>query len=116
MEQAGSALMRVFSTVHTLAGSGGNGRGADMRIADACGAFHDYQMHWTAQDIRFGVDGVTHFRCVNPKIGKRAWAFDAPQYLTLSIAIGGDLGGEADDSTFPVAMEVDHVRVYQAAP
>lgn len=115
MEQVGSAPTRVFSTVHTLAGSGGSGKGADAQVPDACGAFHDYQMHWTAQDIRFGIDGVTHFRYINPRTGARAWPFDAAQYVILNIAIGGDLGGEVDDAIFPVTMEVDHVRIYQVA-
>ena len=34
--------------------------------------------------------------------------------MILNIAIGGDLGGPVDDSIFPVTMEVDHVRVWQA--
>jgi hypothetical protein len=32
----------------------------------------------------------------------------------LNIAIGGDRGGSIDNTTFPVTMEIDHVRVYQA--
>ena len=45
-----------------------------------------------------------------------AWPFDAPQYLLLNLAIGGDLGGAIDDRIFPVALEIDHVRIYQAVP
>jgi hypothetical protein len=37
-----------------------------------------------------------------------------PQLLLLNVAIGGDLGGPVDDSIFPMTMEVDCVRVYQA--
>ena len=40
--------------------------------------------------------------------------FDAPQYLLLNIAIGGVLDGSVDEAIFPVAIEIDHVRVYQA--
>jgi beta-glucanase (GH16 family) len=114
MEQVGSAPTRLFSTVHTLAGNGGNGKGAATQITDACSAFHTYQMLWTAQAIRFGIDGVSHFSYANPGTGAAAWPFAAPQYLLLNIAIGGDLGGPIDDTIFPVAMEVDYVRVYQA--
>jgi beta-glucanase (GH16 family) len=115
MEHVGERPTRVFSTVHTAAGSGGNGRGADTELADACSAFHTYQMHWTPDAVRFGIDGRTHFTYVNPKTGTAAWPFDAPQFLILNIAIGGDLGGKVDDAIFPVTMEVDFVRVYQAA-
>ena len=70
-------------------------------------------MLWTPELIRFGIDGVEHFRYRNPRTGAAAWPFDAPQFLILNIAIGGDLGGPVDDAIFPVTLEVDHVRVYQ---
>ena len=112
-EHIGHQPGRVFSTVHTAAGSGAKGAGAAIQLADVCGSFHDYQMHWTRQSIRFGVDGVTHFEYTNPGTGPARWPFDAPQFLILNIAIGGDLGGRVDDAIFPVHMEVDHVRIYQ---
>lgn len=114
MEQVGSDPTRVFSTTHTSSGSGGNGAGAATQVSDACSAFHTYQMLWTAQQISFGIDGKTHFIYKNAGTGKAQWPFDAPQFLILNIAIGGDLGGAVDDSIFPIRMEVDYVRVYQA--
>jgi beta-glucanase (GH16 family) len=113
LEHIGHRPGRVFSTVHTAAGSGGNGQGAARQLDDVCERFHDYQMLWTPQAIRFGIDGVEHFRHANPGTGPKAWPFDAPQFLILNIAIGGDLGGAVDDRIFPVTMEVEHVRVYQ---
>lgn len=113
MEQIGNDPTRVFSTVHTAAGSGGNGVGAAVQVADACTAFHTYQMHWTAQQVSFGIDGKTHFTYANPGTGAAKWPFDKPQFLILNIAIGGDLGGTVDDSIFPVQLDVDYVRVYQ---
>jgi beta-glucanase (GH16 family) len=114
MEHIGREPGRVFSTVHTAAGHGGNGTGAARQVNDACTAFHNYQMHWTADAVRFGIDGVVHFEYRNPRQGKASWPFDAPQFLILNIAIGGDLGGAVDDRVFPVSMHVEHVRVYQA--
>ena len=73
-------------------------------------------MTWTADAIAFAIDGVRYHRYVNRRSGGDAWPFDAPQYLILNIAIGGDLGGAVDDRIFPVTMEVEHVRVYQALP
>jgi beta-glucanase (GH16 family) len=115
MEQVGKEPTKLFSTVHTAAGSGGKGSGAATQVPDACSAFHTYQMDWTAQQIRFGIDGQTHFNYTNAGAGKSQWPFDAPQFLILNIAIGGDLGGDIDDSIFPVRMEIDYVRVYQMA-
>ena len=115
MEQTGKEPSKVFSTTHTSAGSGGNGAGAATQVLDACSAFHNYQMLWTAQKIIFGIDGKPHFTYNNAGTGKAQWPFDAPQFLILNIAIGGDLGGEVDDAIFPVKMEVEYVRVYQPA-
>ena len=119
MEHIGHQPGRVFSSVHTAAGSGAKSVGAAVQLADVCNTFHDYQMHWTKQGIRFGIDGLAHYEYLNPGSGSGngsdRWPFDAPQFLILNIAIGGDLGGKVDDAIFPVQMEVDHVRVYQRA-
>ncbi|MCV2358664.1 glycoside hydrolase family 16 protein [Paucibacter sp. TC2R-5] len=115
MEQVGKEPAKVFSTVHTTAGSGAHGKGGETQVPDACSAFHNYQMHWTAEQVSFGIDGKTHAVYPNPKTGKAAWPFDAPQFLILNIAIGGDLGGPVDDAALPIRMEVEHVRIYQQA-
>lgn len=113
LEHLGREPARVFSTVHTAAGSGGHAVGGAQPLADACSAFHRYQMHWTADDLRFGVDGFVHLRYPKLEGNPRAWPFNAPQFMILNLAIGGDLGGPVDDRIFPAVMEVDYVRVYQ---
>ncbi len=115
MEQVGSDPTRVFGTAHTR-DSGSSGTGAAIRIPDACTAFHNYQMTWTADTISFAIDGATYYTYANPRSGSSTWPFDRPQYLLLNIAIGGTLGGTVDDSIFPVTMQVEYVRVYQKAP
>ena len=114
-ELVGREPTQVFSTVHTTSGSGGKGSGAATEVLDACTAFHTYQMHWTPQQARFGIDGRTHFTYTNAGTGKAQWPFDSPQFLILNIAVGGDFGGPVDDPIFPVRMEIDYVRVYQKA-
>ena len=111
LEHVGQRPGRVFSTVHTAAGSGSWGSGADLMLPDVCTAFHDYQMHWTPTHVDFAIDGRPHYRYLNH--GGKAWPFDRPQFLILNIAIGGDLGGEVDDAALPATMEVEHVRVWQ---
>jgi len=113
MEHVGSNPTRVFGTVHTAAGHGGGGVTGATQLTDACTAFHNYQMTWTDDAIEFAIDGKAFHRYANPRTGRAAWPFDAPQYLLLNIAIGGVLGGAVDDRIFPVTMEVEHVRVYQ---
>ena len=116
MEHIGRDPGHVFSSVHTAAGHGANPAGGGRKVPDVCTAFHAYQMHWTADTVRFGIDGVVHFEYKNPRTGPDRWPFDKPQFLILNIAVGGDLGGEVDDAVFPVSMEVEHVRVYQRRP
>ena len=118
MEHIGRNPGRIMSTVHTPAGSGAHAVGSVVTVPDACAAFHRYQMLWTDSDVFFGIDGVNNLRYPRLDVGaaatSRAWPFDGPQFLLLNIAIGGDLGGPVDDSVFPVTMEVDYVRVWQA--
>lgn len=122
MEQRGTSAAekgRVLGTIHTRAynyfnGSLGVGQGSSTAVADACTAFHNYQLTWNGDRILIGVDNTNYFEFVNPKTGDRTrWPFDNPQYLLLNLAIGGDLGGAVDNSAFPMQMEVDYVRVYQ---
>jgi beta-glucanase (GH16 family) len=114
MEHVGSDPDRVTSAVHTATGHGGQAVWGATQVPTACGDFNRYQMLWTPTEVVFGVNGAAHLRYPKLDSGARAWPFDAPQFMLLNIAIGGDLGGAVDDRIFPVTMEVDYVRVYQA--
>jgi beta-glucanase (GH16 family) len=119
MEQGGQNKAEVLGTIHTRAynyfnGTLGPGQGAKAPLADACTAFHDYQLDWDANRIVISVDGTPFFTYANPNTGDYArWPFDRPQFLLLNLAIGGDLGGAVDHGAFPSQMEIDHVRIYQ---
>jgi beta-glucanase (GH16 family) len=114
MEHVGSNPTQVLSTVHMAAGHGDRGVGGMLKLPDACSAFHRYQMHWTRDDVVFGVDGFAYLRYPRMNVGESAWPFDKPQFMLLNLAIGGFLGGPVDDGIFPVQMDVEYVRVYQA--
>lgn len=116
MEHIGHQEGRVFSTVHTRSGFAGDGKGGVAApLPTACTQFHNYQMLWTPDSVRFGIDGVEHARYDNQRQGPKQWPFDRPQFMILNIAIGGDLGGKVTDADLPTTMEVEHVRVYQKA-
>jgi beta-glucanase (GH16 family) len=114
MEHVGRDPEHVLATVHTKAGHGSHAVGASAFLPDACSAFHRYQLHWTPDDVVFGVDGRAFLRYPRLDAGARVWPFDKPQYLLLNLAVGGHLGGPVDDTVFPASMEIDYVRVYQA--
>lgn len=116
MEHVGYDEGVVHGTVHTGAHNhmAGNHRTATIRVDNVCGAFHRYQMLWTPDRVTVGVDDRAYYQYSRSE-GRAAWPFDSPQFLLLNIAIGGWGGAQGiDDSIFPVRMEVDYVRVYQA--
>jgi len=113
MEQVGMKPAEITGTIHTTATAGTFGIGGVTQVIDACTNFHNYQLTWTAESLVIGVDNVPYFTYRNPGAGKASWPFDAPQYLILNLAIGGDMGGPVDDSIFPAQMKVEYVRVYQ---
>ncbi len=79
--------------------------------------FHKYRMEWTKDFITFFIDEKIFFTSTKGQDGRKAsnegWPFDKPYYLILNLAIGGNWGGEIDDSIFPNEMQVDFVRIYQ---
>ena len=117
MEYVGFDPGVVHGTVHTLAYNHTlrNASSAIAKVPDACTAFHEYQLTWTANQLKLGVDGRNYYQYSNDGSGNAEWPFDSPQYLILNIAVGGDWGGQrgVDDTIFPIQMVVDYVRVYQ---
>ncbi len=85
------------------------------RSLEMCdGAFHDYQLTWTPQSLKLGMDGRNYLQYRNEGLGYGQWPFDGPQYLLLNVAVGGNWPGAPDQTThFPQEMLVDYVRVYQ---
>lgn len=118
MEHVGHDKGVVHGTVHTGAYNHveNTHKGGQTRVRDACDAFHNYQVLWTPETIRFGVDGRGYQEFPNDGRGDpETWPFDKPFHLILNIAVGGDWGGAEGVSqrSFPARMEVDHVRVFQ---
>ncbi len=75
-------------------------------------------MDWDEQSIRLYLDDellneIRQDEAVNGKLGNGEQPFKKPQYLLLNLALGGDNGGEIDDSALPMKYFIDYVRVYQ---
>ena len=118
LEHVGHNPGVVHGTVHTTSynHTRGTERGGSKRVADACGAFHRYQMLWTPEAINFGIDDVGYFAFRNDGRGDPAtWPFDQPFYAILNLAVGGNWGGAegVDRRAFPQSLEVDYIRVFQ---
>jgi len=76
---------------------------------DFSAGFHEFAVEWSPERIVWLVDGVERFRSEK----------SIPQgkmYMLVNLAVGGDWPGAPDQkASFPAALEVDYVRVYQQA-
>ena len=91
-------------------------RSGSTLISTATESFHVYSLEWSPTYIRYLVDDLPFFFVYNDSNGDISkWPFDAPHYMILNLAIGGDWGGiqGIDPSSFPMRMLVDHVRVFE---
>ncbi|TRW83172.1 glycoside hydrolase family 16 protein [Mycolicibacterium sp. 018/SC-01/001] len=77
------------------------------------GQFHDYWVERTPGRIVTGIDNVTLFTATPADLAPGArWVFDAPFFLLLNVAVGGDWPGPTNATTpNPATMLVDWVRV-----
>lgn len=88
-----------------------------VKLPDVSESFHLYAIEWTTYSIKFFVDNKLYYEAIKGQDEKDTsnlgWPFDKPYFLILNLAIGGNWGGEIDNSIFPVEMQIDYVRMYQ---
>ena len=108
-------MNQVQSGFHTKNNYGETSFYKKADVSTMCSAYHNFQMHWTASEIVIGVDGVKTYSLTKPiNAGVNDWPFDAPAYLILNVAVGGNLGGTVSTSDIAsMAMKVDYVKVWQ---
>lgn len=118
MENIGSLPSNLYGTIHGPGYSGGGGVSGSYVLPGAALAddFHVYAIEWEENRIRWFIDGQQYFTLApNNLPGGGTWVFNAPQFLILNVAVGGNWPGNPDGSTvFPQRMTVDYVRVYQS--
>jgi beta-glucanase (GH16 family) len=88
---------------------------AKKSVANMCTEFHKFQLHWSANEILMGVDGVPTFSFKKPANATTDnWPFSQPAYVLLNVAVGGNLGGAFNVNSLPsMNMQVDYVKVWQ---
>jgi len=120
MEAVGHVPGVIHGTAHTDLYNWYDGSpppGGQITVSDYNNQFHDYILEWTENNLKWYVDDTHYFTYSNNNQGWSSWPFDQDFHLLLNIAIGGTWGGQQgiDDSIFPVRMEVDYIRVYEAS-
>ena len=82
-------------------------------------AYHVYTVDWSPDKIVWSFDGTVFHTVTSSTIpaGSR-WVFnDAPFFLLLNVAVGGNWPGNPTSETpFPQTFAIDYVRIYQAGP
>ena len=117
MEWVGQTPSHIKGSLHATGYSGNHSLNADSVLPNDqsySGAYHTFAADWYPDQIVFSMDGVVYE--VRPKANipaGSAWPFDAPFYIILNFAVGGNWPGPPDASTvFPQDYRVDYVRVY----
>ena len=79
-----------------------------------------YRTYWTSSEIRFAVvdNGIEYDMYETPfPLGPETSAFQAPFYLLLNLAVGGNFTDAATsnqvNAPLPAQMLIDYVRIYQ---
>ena len=115
MEYIGREPDLVFGTIHGPGYAGATGftrwNRQDYPIADD---YHTYAIEWDYDGITWFYDGEEYYTLTRDVTAHRPWVFDHEFFMILNLAVGGQFPGPiALDLEFPVALYVDHVRVYQ---
>ncbi|AGE52396.1 (1-3)-beta-glucanase [Paramecium bursaria Chlorella virus CvsA1] len=86
--------------------------------------YHVYSLYWEVDTITMFIDGDEVLQVRSKSVDPNGWytaypgagenaPFDAPFYIIMNFAIGGNWPNPSDDTTiFPATMYVDYVRVF----
>ena len=109
MEHVGNEQDIIFSSLHFPGNSGGNSITESIEVPGVSDEFHIYSMDWTAEEIRFAVDGEVYHVFEN----NGDLPFNKDFFLIVNVAMGGNFGGFIDPAFQESTMEIDYIRVYQ---
>ena len=112
----------IIHALHMTDRHGGNPIKWEGQIDSQVDDWHTYQLWWTEDYVKLGVDGGindAHLTYNKPSgATNNNWPYDDPMDIIMNVAIGGTLGGDeyVPAGSFNYEMYVDYVRVYQTAP
>ena len=112
----------IIHALHMTDRHGGNPVKWEGQIDSQVDDWHTYQLWWTPEYVKLGVDGGiydAHLTYNKPSgATNNNWPYDDPMDIIMNVAIGGTLGGDefVPSGSFNYEMYVDYVRVYQTAP
>ena len=119
MEYTGDKPEEVFGTIHYGGSWPENVFSSNIYTLESGGfneGFHTFALEWEPRELRWYVDEELYATQTDWTSSGRPFPapFDVDFHLILNVAVGGNLPGNPDNTTsFPQAMLVDYVRVYQ---
>ncbi len=103
----------ILGTMHWNGGSGHVQYGSSTNTTP--GDYHIYAVEWDNTGIRWYVDNTLYVTGNTLNNINNTGAFQAPFYIIMNLAMGGDLPGNTiDNGSLPTTMLVDYVHVYKA--
>jgi beta-glucanase (GH16 family) len=118
MEYKGQEASRIHTTLHF--GGGWPRSRFDTHVHEGkqnySKDFHVYTLDWREKKIRWLIDNEEVYACSkwDSESAEFPAPFDQEFHLVLNVAVGGRFVGPlATDTSFPVRMEVDYVRVFE---
>lgn len=120
LEWRGSEPSTIISSLHGPSYSAGSSYHQNYSLPSASEAdFHTYTFEWTADAMRWLVDGEPFYVKTAQSLRERGqrWVYDHPFFIILNLAVGGIFDGDPDATTaFPQQMVVDYVSVSRLEP
>ena len=113
MEQKGWDKSKISSALHNNSSFGATINVGEVNVPDSTSEFHVYGANWNDYQIEFSVDGNVFYTYNPSSRNADTWPYNAPQFIILNIAMGGNLGGDIPSDFSESRMEIDYVRVYQ---
>lgn len=113
MEHVGNRQDVVQAAVHSPSSFGNTQNKGDLTVTGVSDEFHLYELEWTADALKFGVDGNNYYTYNPSSKNDSTYPFNKDFFFILNVAMGGSLGGDIDNAFTEGTMEVDYIRVYQ---
>jgi beta-glucanase (GH16 family) len=116
MEYVGNQPDETFHTLHFADLWGAHLMLGNPHPMPADNSFHEYALEWDENRVKWFVDDAEVYEVLRTEDAiSNTWPFDARFHVLLNTAVGGNLGGNINQSAMqtPRYMEVDYVRIYQ---
>ncbi len=121
MEHVGYDPNKIHATIHYWDTISNYTSQNSSTTIEAQNTWVTYGVLWSADTMQFYLNDTDNiYAQYSTPTNLTNWPFNAPHFLILNLAIGGDWGGVQGvdntmfDATGTVEMEVDYVRVYEA--